>query len=124
MMVLYNECKKCNYACNTIHFQQNFENWTSGDDDINKFIQDTQLLVHRINNKIFEQVLEWIPYDRFYNIKCITEKKVYNANWIDGRINCWDDKKQNWERENHNMIVTLKRLNNSKNIALEFMNEV
>jgi hypothetical protein len=124
MVVLNVKCKKCNCACNTIRFQQNFENWTSGDNDIDKFIQDTQLLVHKINNKVFKQVLEWIPYNRFDDIKCIAEKKVYRANWIDGNISHWNDKNQNWMRENQNMIITLKSFNNPKNIALEFMNEV
>jgi hypothetical protein len=124
MMVLYDECKKCNCACNTIRFQQNFEYWTSGDNDIDKFIQDNQLLVHKIKNKVFKQVLEWIHYNRFDDIKCIAEKKVYKANWIDGSISHWDDKNQNWMRENQNMIITLKSLNDPKNIALEFMNEV
>ena len=44
-------CKECNQelynswcnACNAKHFQQNFKKWTSGNDDIDKFIQDTQL---------------------------------------------------------------------------------
>jgi len=30
-------------ACNAKHFQQDFEKWTSGNVDIDKFIQDTQL---------------------------------------------------------------------------------
>jgi hypothetical protein len=124
MMVLYDEYKKCNHACNTIHFQQNFENWTSGNDDIDKFIQDSQLLIHKINYNVFEEVLEWIPYNRFYNINYIAEKKVYKANWIDGRISYWSNIDQNWKRENQNMIVTLKQLNNSKNITPEFINEV
>ena len=45
-------CKECNQentggswckACNAKHFQQNFEKWTSGNVDIDKFIQDAQL---------------------------------------------------------------------------------
>jgi hypothetical protein len=124
IMVLNEKCKKCNYVCNAIHFQQNFENWTSGDDDIDKFIQNTQLSIHGNNYNSFEQVLEWIPYNRFYNIKYIAEKKVYQANWIDGKISYWNVNYQNWMRENQNMIVILKRLSNPKNITLEFMNEV
>jgi hypothetical protein len=120
MMVLYDECKECNCACNTIRFQQNFENWTSGDNDIDKFIHDSQLSAHH-NTK---EALEWIPYDRFYDIKYIAEKKVYRTNWIDGSISHWDDKNQNWMRENQNMIITLKSFDNPKNIALESMNEV
>jgi hypothetical protein len=125
MMVLYNKCKKCNYACNAIHFQQNFENWTSGNDDIDKFIQDTQLLAHGNNYDVFKKVLEWIPYDRFNKVKYIAEGgfgKVYRANWIDGYIVNW--KSDCWNRHIEEVPVALKSINNSKNITLDFMNEV
>jgi hypothetical protein len=125
MMVLYDKCKKCDHACNAIHFQQNFGNWTSGNNDIDKFIQDTQLLVHDNDYGVFKKVLEWIPYDRFYNIKYVAKGgfgKVYRANWIDGYIINW--KSGCWNRYNENMYVALKSLNNSKNVTLEFMNEV
>jgi hypothetical protein len=122
MMVLNKKCKKCNEICYAIHFQHNFINWTSGNNDIDKFIQDSQLSVHD-NYKITE-ALEWMPYDRFYNIKHISKTKMYEANWIDGYIIDWDSKYQNWVRENQNMIVELKSINILKNITLEFMNEV
>jgi hypothetical protein len=122
MIVLNIKCKKCNDECNAIYFQQNFVNWTSGNDDIDKFIQNTQLSAHKTNE--IPNALEWIPYNKFYNIECIAEKKIYKATWIDGRISYWNDKNQNWVRENQNIFVFLKRLNNSKNITLEFMNEV
>jgi hypothetical protein len=121
MMVLYDECKKCNYACNSIHFQQNFENWTSGNDDIDKFIQNVQLSAHS-NAK---EALEWIPYDRLYNIEYIAKGgfgKVYRANWIDGYIASW--KSGRWKRGSEKMLVALKSLDNSKNVTSEFMNEV
>jgi hypothetical protein len=122
MMVFGIMCKKCNDVCMAIHFQQNFENWTSSNDNIDEFIQNTQLSDHQ-NVK---NALEWIPYDRFYNIKYIEEEfnKVYSANWIDGNISFWDDKNQNWERKDHNMFVTLKSLNNPNNILMELENEV
>src|SRR5579862_2142469 len=85
--------------CNAKHFQQNFENWTSGNVDIDKFIQDTQLSARNCFKK-----LEWIPYDRFRNIKYIAKGgfgKVYRANWIDGYILAWDNKNQNWWRGPH-----------------------
>ncbi|CAB4429303.1 unnamed protein product [Rhizophagus irregularis] len=119
IMVLGDKCKKCNYTCYTIHFQQNFINWTSDNEDIDKFIQDTQLSTHEDKKK----ALEWIPYDKFYNIKCIAENR-YQANWIDGYMWDWDSNNQNWTRVSQNMIVELKRLNNIKNITLEFMNEI
>ncbi|GBC40449.2 kinase-like domain-containing protein [Rhizophagus irregularis DAOM 181602=DAOM 197198] len=124
MMVLNNKCKKCySRMCDTIHFQYKFIDWTSGNNDIDKLIQDTQLSAH--NN--IKKALEWIPYDRLYNIKYIAEDefgKVYRANWIDGSINNWDSKNQNWKREDYNMFVNLKNLNNSKNVTIEFTNKI
>src|SRR5271169_5646054 len=112
-------CKECNKkntgyewcnACNAKHFQQNFKNWTSGNDDIDKFIQDAQLSAEHSF-----QVLEWIPYNRFYDINYIAKGgfgKVYRANWIDGYITNWDNTKKCWNRRNPNKFVALKSLNN------------
>jgi hypothetical protein len=122
MLVLSDKCNKCNYICNAIHFQRNFEKWTSGNDNIDKFIQETQLSTHA-DYKVYENALEWIPYDRFNNIIKSKFGETYRANWIDGCIYKWDDFKQNWKRYK-NMIVILKILNDPKNITLEFMNEV
>jgi hypothetical protein len=143
----YGICKKCNQpntgdewcrSCNAKRVQENFKNWTSGNDDIDKFIQHTQLSATNSG-----EVLEWIPYDRFYDIKFIAKGgfgNVYKANWIDGRIFYWDNennnwvkkfknmlwnnKNSNWKRYKKNQIVALKSLNNSKNVRLEFINEV
>ena len=124
MMVLNDKlCKICNCMCNAIHFQRNFDNWTSGNNEIDEFIQDTQLLAHYYTPK----ALEWIPYDRFYNIKCIAEDgfgKVYKANWIDGCIDEWNNENKNWKRKDPNMFVILKRLTNLTNVASEFIDKV
>jgi hypothetical protein len=120
MMVLNDKCKICNHACYAIHFQQNFESWTSGIDDIDKFIQNTQLSVHNST----KEVLEWIHYDKLYNIKYIEKIGVYKANWIDGYISYWDNENQNWKRYGKNTIIILKNLSNPKNITLDFINEV
>jgi hypothetical protein len=121
MMVLSNIlCKTCNYKCNSVYFRQKFIDWTSGNNDINKFIQDSQLSAH----KDISNVLEWIPYDKFHNVKYITKAGMYRANWIDGYVKYWDNKNQNWKREGNNMFVNLKSLNTSNNLALEFTNKV
>src|SRR6266542_1507493 len=103
-------CEECNQentgtewckACNAKHFQQNFETWTSGNIGIDKFIQDTQLAA-----KTHYKVIEWIPYDRFYNIEYIASggfRKVYRANWIDSFICKWDNKNQ--ETKNYMMVL-------------------
>jgi serine/threonine protein kinase len=123
MIVLDIECEKCNDTCNSIHFQHKFINWASGNNDIDKFIQDTQLSAHGD----VKRAIEWIPYSRFNDIKYIAKGgfgRVYVANWIDGCIDNWDDNNQNWKRKDQNKFVALKSLNNSKNVTLEFMNEV
>ncbi|RIA86158.1 kinase-like domain-containing protein [Glomus cerebriforme] len=123
-------CKECNQentfdwcnACNAKRFQENFKKWSSGNDDIDKFIQHTQL-----SATDYCKVLEWIPYDRFYDINYIAKGgfgKVYRANWIDSFIYKWNNKNQNWERFCSNQFVALKSLNNSKNITSEFINEI
>jgi hypothetical protein len=105
MMILSDKCKKCHYTCSAIHFQQNFGSWTSSNNDIDKFIQDTQLLAHDAQN-----ALEWIPYNIFRNINYIEKIGVYKGNWM-GRFN-------------QNEVITLKSLNNTKNATLESINEV
>src|SRR6266542_5675507 len=127
----YGLCRECNQRntghlwckeCNTKHFQQNFENWTSDNVDIDKFIQEVQLSANH-----FGKVLEWIPYNKFCNIEYIAKGgfgKVYKANWIDGFIRYWDDESKNWRRVSSNKFVALKGLNNSKNVSSEFINEV
>jgi hypothetical protein len=106
MIILNDKCEKCHGICK---FHKKPINWTSGNSDVNRFIQDTQLLAYHDAG----EALEWIPYDRFCDIKYIAKGgygKVYKAVWIDGKY--------------QNMIVALKSLNNSKKITLEFMNEV
>ena len=118
MVVLDDICEKCNHICNTIHFQRNFDNWTSGNINIDKFIQDSQLLKHTTGS--IKNALEWISYDRFYDIKYIAKGgfgKVYRANWIDGHISCWSNYSQNWRRYDQNMFVILKNLNDPTNIT-------
>src|SRR5689334_19831515 len=64
---LCNECKqpKNNVEwCRLCAFQQNFKNWTSGNHDVDEFIQNTQLKAEDSN-----QVIEWIEYDRFENVE-------------------------------------------------------
>ncbi|GET64813.1 kinase-like domain-containing protein [Rhizophagus irregularis DAOM 181602=DAOM 197198] len=97
--------------------------WTSGNEDIDKIIQNTQLLAH--NNA--DKALEWIPYNRLYNIKYIEENKfgkVCRANWMDGKMSYWDDEKQNWKREGCDMFVNLISLNIPNNLILEFINKI
>jgi hypothetical protein len=114
MVVSSDKCKECNSICYTTCFLKNFQNWTSGNDDIDKYIQSTQSSAH---NDI-KKALEWIPYEKFYDVQYIAEDR-YIANWIDGYMIDWNNTTQSWKREGQNMNVGLEVLNNPKNIALE-----
>ncbi|GBC38505.2 kinase-like domain-containing protein [Rhizophagus irregularis DAOM 181602=DAOM 197198] len=127
----YGRCEECNqimtdfnwcYTCNVERFRKNFNNWTSGNRDIDKFIQETQLSAKQHFN-----ILEWISYESFRDIKYIAKGgfgKVYRAKWKDGYIFMWDNKIQNWGRLQPNMFVALKSLNNSKNVTSAFISEI
>src|SRR5207248_1956779 len=121
----YNEW--CN-QCNAKRFQQDFPNWTSGNNYIDNFIQETQL-----SAKHSDHVLEWIPYNRLTNMKYLAKGgfgTVYNAIWLDGCISDWDYDKKQWIRYTYNCKgyngyeVGIKSFNNSSNINEEFLNEV
>src|ERR1043165_7238339 len=57
----YGLCEKCNQPknnnrwCRICTFQQNFQNWTSGNHDVDEFIQKAQL-----NAENEEEIIEWI----------------------------------------------------------------
>ncbi|RHZ84003.1 hypothetical protein Glove_86g90 [Diversispora epigaea] len=78
-------------------FPKDFNNWTSGNDKIDKFIQDAQL---NANDNL--QVIEWIPYIKFKDVKRIGKGgfgTVDYARWIDGYIIKWDIENQQWKRQ-------------------------
>ncbi len=88
---------------------------------IDRFIQETQL-----SAKYLDQILEWIPYNKFKNIKYLDKggfSTIYEAIWLDGPIIKWDDYDEKWIR-NNNQKVVLKCLNKSSNLNDEFLNEV
>ncbi|GES73267.1 kinase-like domain-containing protein [Rhizophagus clarus] len=128
----YGKCVECQQiitakdwcqTCNSKRFKQNFDNWTSGNDDVDKFIQDTQL-----SAKNCFQVLEWIPYHRFNKPKFVGEGgfgKVYRASWKDGYITHWDTSCDQWKRcKEKDSLVALKSLNNSQNVTSTFLSEI
>ena len=124
----YGKCQECfqvltEYRCELCirkHFQQDFDKWTSRNEGIDKLIQDIRLTKH------IRGILEWIPYDKFNDIKYIAEggfAKVYSATWTDGEIIKWDHKSNNWKRKGPKKVA-LKVFNNSSNLSEDFINEV
>ncbi|CAB5179869.1 unnamed protein product [Rhizophagus irregularis] len=128
---VYGICGECNepgtgwcwcQPCNAKRFKDNFKNWTSGNKDIDEFIQQSQL-----NAVHFLKYLEWIPFENFEVITYITRGgfgKIYSAEWPEGCIYSWDIENQEWKRNSNNTKVALKSLDNSSCISTEFLNEI
>ncbi|RHZ79730.1 hypothetical protein Glove_141g61 [Diversispora epigaea] len=123
-------CPECNQTftttwckpCISKHFQNNFDKWTSGNDTIDKFIQNAQQ-----NSDNDWEVIEWIPYDRFKDIEEIAKGgfgTICKAKWIDGPIEEWDLENEPWTRYGQ-LDVALKKFDNSfANLNEDFLNEI
>ncbi|RHZ78316.1 hypothetical protein Glove_166g16 [Diversispora epigaea] len=108
----------CN-TCNSIRFQSEFNKWTSEDAEFDEFIQKTQLSATK-----YEEVIEWIPFDKFNNIKFLDKGgfgKVSRATWSDGYIIYWNSQRKIWERLQQS--VCLKSFNTPTNNG-EFLQEI
>ena len=122
-------CKECVPSCI-------IEGWTSGNSEIDEFIKDT--IYNAKGNRVYDDnnnyisyfplFLEWVPFDRFEDIKPIGEggfAKVYSANWIDGQAKYTRQDHGTWERLDPEPIyVALKRLNGSQNMSSEYLTKV
>ncbi|RHZ46848.1 hypothetical protein Glove_606g156 [Diversispora epigaea] len=129
-MSFYGTCPECNQkftdyswckSCNSKHSQNDFKKWTSGNNTIDKFILDAQQ-----NATNGREVIEWISYNRFKDIKEIAKGgfgTIYKARWIYGPIESWDVENQWWKRWGQ-QDVALKKFNNSfASLNEEFLNE-
>jgi hypothetical protein len=123
---LCEECKQPNtgykwcQSCNSKHFQQDFNKWTSGNKEIDEFIQNLQL-----NANCIEEILEWIPYKKFRDIEFLAKGgfgTVHKAIWIDGYIHNWDISQKKWKRWDTSIV--LKCLYNSQNLTKDYLKEV
>jgi serine/threonine protein kinase len=103
-------------------FPNDFDKWTSGNITIDKFIQDAQ-----INADNRSEVILWIPYDRFKDIKEIAKGgfgTIYKAEWIDGYALSWEVENKQWFRFGQSTIALKKFNNNFTNLNEDFLNEV
>ena len=127
---LCGECKQPNTGyhwcqpCTSKYFQQNFKNWTSGNHDVDEFIQKAQLKA-----KGYKEILEWIEYDRFENVEYLAKGGfgiTYKALWKDGYLKYdYNDNqciRKKDDEKGHQ--VALKCLHNSQDITVEFLREV
>ena len=128
---IYGTCLECNevytgdtwcQTCNAKRFKENFKNWTSGNKDVDEFIQQSQL-----DAVFYMNCLEWIPFEKFQNVTYIVKGgfgKIYSAEWPEGFIVSWDIENQTWIRDPSSNQVALKSLDNSSDISADFLNEV
>src|SRR5437764_530873 len=91
------ECDKCQtmrYSdkycerCISLHLQNLFNTWTSGNKIIDDFIHKCQIL-----SSIPTCILEWIPFYKFKNVEKLKEggfSSIYTAIWTKGRILDYD----------------------------------
>ena len=107
------------------------EGWTSGNPDIDKFIKDTMYKpaeYNEDNKKTNYPFLEWVPFDRFTDIKEVGEggfAKVYSATWIDGKLKYRKQNDGSWKKSRPiSEKVALKKLNGSQNMSDKYLNEV
>ena len=124
---LCEECKQPNtydnnwcQSCSVKYITKNFKNWTSGNHDVDEFIQKSQL---KAIDKT--KILEWIEYDRFENVEYLAKGgfgTVFKAIWKDGFMERNDINNQ-WKRSGER-TVALKCLHDSQGITAEFLREV
>jgi hypothetical protein len=80
------ECLGTNLSCTQcikIKLKKNFINWTSGNTEIDDFIQKKQL-------KYYDIIFEWIQYNKLNSIEEIDENGFTEAIWKDGLLYCYN----------------------------------
>ncbi|CAG8473188.1 5097_t:CDS:2 [Funneliformis mosseae] len=110
-------------TCDRKELNDKFNTWTTGNDNINLLIRESQSSAPDYYN-----YLEFIHYDRFKDIEKIAEGGfgvVFKATWLDGiRI----AKKQDdgiWiKTRSEPCTVALKEINRSEHVDQEYLNEV
>ncbi|EXX74727.1 Cdc15p [Rhizophagus irregularis DAOM 197198w] len=120
----YGLCENCKqprtrffYYCNYCIFQPNFKNWTSGNHDVDEFIQKAQLKAER-----HTKIIEWIEYDKFDDVEYLAKGgfgTTFEAVWKDGPWNKYNQLERKGETK-----VALKCLHNSQDITADFLKEV
>src|ERR1051325_11620680 len=100
---VYGICGECNQpgtgdswcqSCNAKRFKENFKNWTSGNKDIDKLIQYSQL------NATYPE--------NFQNITYIARGgfgKIYSADWPEANISHWYIENQRWYRKSDQKVA-------------------
>lgn len=121
------DCKQWRQAtqycefCIRKYLENDFENWTSGNDKIDILIRECQRKSVSPQN-----VVEWINYDQFENVQHLAEggwSSVYTALWKGGHYHKWNSENQTLERFGRHKVV-LKTLFGSNCDSVKWFQEV
>ena len=127
----YGHCPECDEVrtgenwcqpCNATHFQQTFSTWTSGNVEIDYFIQNTQIYANE-----WRQALEWYPWEMLQDIEKIIKgfySTVFRAKRRIRRIESFDKQSKSWCRftVEDNQVIALKTIGRSKDFLIEVKN--
>ena len=123
-------CERCNQQSLTIsnceHCVRNilkaqFNNWTSGNESIDKTIQECQLKC-----PFHDRIIEWIPYEDLVDVAYKTKgvsSSIYTATWSKGLIHNFDKERQQFIRSEPWSVI-LKRITKSDKPNEKFLKEV
>ncbi|RHZ82774.1 hypothetical protein Glove_103g273 [Diversispora epigaea] len=107
--------------CIRKYLRNDFGNWTSGNNEIDKLIRKCQR-----KTVTPDSIIEWIEYNQFENIEHLTEggcATIYTAIWKDGRYCQWNSENKILKRYGRYGVI-LKRLNNSNSNNVHWFQEV
>ncbi|RIB19939.1 hypothetical protein C2G38_2180526 [Gigaspora rosea] len=85
----YGKCAKCKRPyisptwCKLCDPLEETKGWTSKNENIDKYIKEIQ-----INVTEYENMIEWIPFDKLINLQLIIKKeteRTFMATWLDGK---------------------------------------
>ena len=114
--MVYKWCKPCEIN----DLKKNFIKWTSGNKQIDDFIQKRQLEI----NYRDEEVFEWIPYNQFNDVVLISKNDlitIYSAVWRNGPLYYDYFNKKEWKRESDKKVILKYFL---QNLVDELLSEV
>jgi hypothetical protein len=124
-------CENCNQKCLATlyceycvqnYLEDNFSNWTSGNNDIDNLIKNCQM-----ETLVPGSIIEWIPYNNLLNINYLTKggfSEIYTAEWIGGGYEEWDSKEHKLIRFGTHQNVILKELENVESASQSWLEEV
>ncbi|CAG8490174.1 13484_t:CDS:2, partial [Racocetra fulgida] len=123
-------CQNMTYAsqycehCIRNYLQQHFNDWTSGNDQIDQIIQSCQLAA-----KSPSRIIEWIPYENIEKIQFFAKggcASIYKGYWNQGSFGTWNAEKQILERNVFELAhhIILKKLENSSKTFIKELGDV